>query len=78
MWHVWETGKVRTGFWWGDMMERGRMEDLGVYGRIILKWMFKKWDWIALLHGRGRWRTLVNALINLMYIGPCVIVIVEE
>ena len=26
----------------GDMMERGRLEDLGVYGKIKLKWIFKK------------------------------------
>jgi len=63
--HVWEAGKVRTGLWWGDMMERGRLEDLGVYWRIILKWIFKKWDWVALAHGRGRWRKLVIAVINL-------------
>jgi len=65
MLHVWETGKVRTGLWCGDMMERGRLEDLGVDGSITLKWMFKKWDWIALAQDRGWWRSLVNAVMNL-------------
>ena len=35
-------GDVHIGFWWGDLMERGHLEDLGVDGR-ILKWIFKKW-----------------------------------
>jgi hypothetical protein len=39
MWHVWGTGEVLAVFWWGDLME-----DPGVDGRIILKWIFKKWD----------------------------------
>jgi len=34
---------VHTGFWWGDLMEGGHLEDLGVDGR-ILKWILKKWD----------------------------------
>jgi hypothetical protein len=42
MWHIWETGEVHTGFWWGDLNERGYLEDPGVEGRI--KWIFKKWD----------------------------------
>ena len=28
-----------TGFWWGNLME-----DPGVDGRIILKWIFRKGD----------------------------------
>ena len=44
MWHVLETGEVHTGFWWGDLRERGDLEDLGVDGRIILKQIFEKLD----------------------------------
>jgi hypothetical protein len=35
MW--WETGEVRTEFWWGDLMERDPFGDLGIDGRIIFK-----------------------------------------
>ena len=45
MWHIWETQKVHTGFWWGDLMERDRLEDLGIDWRIVLKWIFNTWDW---------------------------------
>ena len=29
---------------WENLSERGHYEDLGVDGRIILKWIFKKYD----------------------------------
>jgi hypothetical protein len=35
---------MHTGFWWGDLRERDHLDDLGLDGRIILKWIFKKWD----------------------------------
>jgi hypothetical protein len=31
-----------TGFWYGNMKERDSFADLGVDGKIILKWMLKK------------------------------------
>ena len=39
---VWRRGEMCTGFWWGKLRERYHLEDLGVDGRIILKWLFKK------------------------------------
>jgi hypothetical protein len=37
MWHVWGTGEVHTGFWWGTLMEGNHIEGLGVDGRIIIR-----------------------------------------
>jgi len=34
--------------------------------------------WIDVAQGRDRWRTLVNEVMKLMFIGPCIIAIVEE
>jgi hypothetical protein len=31
-----------TGFWWGNVMERGHLEDIGLGGRIILKRIFMR------------------------------------
>jgi hypothetical protein len=57
------------GFWWGNPRKRHNLEDLGVDGRILLKWIFKRWDgsmvWIDMAQDRGRWRALVNTLMNL-------------
>jgi hypothetical protein len=44
--------------------------DPGIDGRIILKWISKKWnlggmDWIELTQDRDRWRAVVNAVMNL-------------
>jgi hypothetical protein len=61
-------GKVCTGFWWGDLREREHLENLGTGGRIILRWIFSKWDgnmdWI-LSQDRNRWCAVVNAVMNL-------------
>jgi len=31
-------------FWWGNMKERDHLGGPGIYGRIILRWVFRKWD----------------------------------
>jgi hypothetical protein len=45
-------GEVHTGFCSGDLSEGDHLENPGVDGRIILKWIFKKWDW-------GAWTGLI-------------------
>ena len=36
---------MHTGFWWGNLKERYQLEDLGIDGRIVLKWILNKLDW---------------------------------
>ena len=48
-----------TGFWWGDLRERDHLGDLCVDGRIILKWIIRKWDvwgmdWMEVAQDRDR------------------------
>jgi hypothetical protein len=44
--HVVRMGERRgfTGFWWENQRERYHLGDPGVDGRIILRWILRKWD----------------------------------
>ena len=52
------------------MSETDLLGDPGVDGRIILRWIFRKWDvgvvnWIELAQDRDSWRALVQVVMNL-------------
>jgi hypothetical protein len=56
-----------TRFWPENLKGRYLMEDLGVHGRIILKWSLQKLgaDWTYFAHDRGQWRVSVNTIMNI-------------
>jgi hypothetical protein len=62
-------GKMYIEFCWGKLRKRNHLEDPGVDGKIILRWIFRKWswdmDWIGLAEDRDWWRALVNVVTNL-------------
>jgi hypothetical protein len=40
-------GEVCTGFWWGSLRERDHLGDPDVDGRLILRWIFRKWEGVV-------------------------------
>jgi hypothetical protein len=56
-----------TRFWWNNLRERDHLGDRGVVERIILSWIFRKWDMGHGLDrtGSGYGEALVNAVMNL-------------
>ena len=40
-------GEACTWFWWGNLRERDRWGDPDVDGRIIFRWIFRKWEGIV-------------------------------
>jgi len=63
-----------SAFWWGNLKGRDHLEDPGIDGRIILRWIFRKWagramNCIDLAQDRDRWWALVNLVMNLQV--PC-------
>jgi hypothetical protein len=54
-------GEACTGFWWGNLRQRDPWGDPGIDGRIILRWIFRKYDvevwtglsWIRIETGDG-------------------------
>jgi len=44
---VWGRGEGCTGFWWGALRERDHCGDPDVDGRIILRWIFRKWEGVV-------------------------------
>jgi hypothetical protein len=62
---------VHRRFWLGNLGETDHLENPGVDVRIILGWIFRKWDggmdWIDLAQDTDRWWTLVKAVMNLRF-----------
>jgi len=71
MWCTWERGEVFTGFWLEGLKGRDHWEDLGMGGRIILRWMDLReigidavnWSWLP--QDRVQCWTFVNMVMNL-------------
>jgi hypothetical protein len=53
MWHVWRKRVVCRRCWWGDKRERDHWGDQDVGGRIILRWILRKWKGLWGLDGVG-------------------------
>jgi len=62
-------GEVYTGLWWGNLRARDHLEDPGIDGRIMLRWIFRNWygsvDCIDLAQKRDRWQAFVNVVMNI-------------
>ena len=45
--HVARMGEGCTGFWWGNLREKDHWGDPDADGRIILRWISRKWEGVV-------------------------------
>ena len=64
MWHVWRNEEVCTRFLWGNLREKDHWGAQDIDGRIILRWIFRKWEWVGGTGWRDRRRALVSTVMN--------------
>ena len=54
-----------------NLRERDHLEDLSADERVILKWVFNKWDenidWIDVVEDGNRWQAVVNTVMNFLF-----------
>lgn len=72
MWHSWEIREMHIRFWWKNLKVKHHLEDTGVDGRVILKWIFKKRNrirgcWIHLPQDRGKWPVFLEKVLKLRF-----------
>jgi hypothetical protein len=69
MWHAWGRGEVFIGFWLGCLKGKDHWEDLGIGGRIILRYLrgieIDEANWIHLAQDRVQWWAFVSKVMNL-------------
>jgi hypothetical protein len=58
-----------------SLFQRDHSEDQGVDGRMGSEWILERLagrgiEWIQLARDRGRWRSLVNTVMNLRILAP--------
>ena len=61
-------GEAYTGFLFGNLRERDHFENPGLDGRILLRWIFRKWgvrvwtgsSWLRIGTGGGRVNEVMN------------------
>ena len=70
IWHVWGRWERRARSSWGNLREKGHLEDLGLDGSIILNVpLINRMvvGWIDLVRYTDKLRALVNAVVNLKF-----------
>jgi len=48
-------GEAYIGLWWGNLRKRDHLGDPGIDGRLILGWIFRRWD-VGIWTGLSRLR----------------------
>ena len=63
-------GGANTELWWENRRERNHLRDPEIDGRIVLRWILRKWhaggmDCVELAQDRDRWLDVMNEVMNL-------------